>query len=337
MNKKILIGIIAVATLAAGGYFYMLRYASNVAQKGYLYIPTGARFEQILDSVQPLLKSNATFKQVAKQKGLDQHFYPGRYTLKPGMSNAEIINMIKQGKQDEIAIRIGNYASIYELAGKVAPFLEADSAQIVESIATAAYTQGLDTPSMLHFFMPNTYNFHWNTSGTDFAQKMKKEFDQFWTTDRQAKAQVAGMSTEEVITLASIVQLESSKVDEQAKVAGLYLNRLRIGMKLDADPTIIFIKKMQSGFRTRISRVYYNDLKIASPYNTYLNKGLPPSPICMPNPSAIDAVLNPVKHDYIYFVADPQKPGYHWFARTLAEQEQNAARYRSWLDEHNIK
>ncbi|RQO32351.1 endolytic transglycosylase MltG [Taibaiella sp. KBW10] len=337
MNKKLLIGILALILVGVAAYFYMQRYSNNVAQKGYLYIPTGARFEQILDSAKPLLKDLGGFERLAKSKGIDHNFYPGRYSLKPGMSNTEIVSMIQQGKQDEIAIRIGNYSSISELAGKMAPFLEADSAQIIQSIAGASFTRGLDTPAMLYFFMPNTYNFHWNTSGPEFTEKMKKEFDKFWTEERKQKAQGANMTPLQVTTLASIVQLESAKEDEQAKVAGLYLNRLRIGMKLDADPTIIFIKKMQSGFSTKISRVYYNDLKIASPYNTYINKGLPPSPICMPNPSAIDAVLNPVKHEYLYFVADPQKPGYHWYAKTLAEQEKNAAVYRAWLDKNNIK
>lgn len=337
MNKKIIIGVISLIIIGIAAYFYIQRYSNNVAHKGYLHIPTGARFEQIMDSIKPLLKNPSSFEALAKSKGIDYNFYSGRYTLKPGMSNHDIVDLIKLGKQDEISIRIGNYSSIQELAGKMSPFLEADSAQIMKSIVSAGFTQGMDTAEMLYYFLPNTYNFHWNTSGQQFADKMKKEFDKFWTDSRLQKAMQAKMSPLQVTTLASIVQLESAKEDEQAKVAGLYLNRLRIGMKLDADPTIIFIKKKQAGFKTKISRVYYNDLKIPSPYNTYLNKGLPPSPICMPNPSAIDAVLDPEKHDFIYFVADPQRPGYHWYAKTLAEQEKNAAVYREWLDKNNIK
>lgn len=253
------------------------------------------------------------------------------------MNNKDIVRMVQEGEQDEIAIRVGNYASINELAGKMAGVLEPDSVSILKAIVAAELTKELDSVQKLYSFLPNTYNFHWNTSGEKFVEKMGKEFDKFWTQERLQKAKDSKMTTLEVTTLASIVQLESSKPDEQARVAALYLNRLRIGMKLDADPTIVFLKKMQTGFTQKVSRVYYKDLAIRSPYNTYLNKGLPPGPICMPNPSAIDAVLNPEQHDYIYFVADTARPGYHVFAKTLAEQERNAQAYRAWANSNNVK
>ena len=309
----------------------------NVKSESKLFIPTGASFTQILDSISPLLKDSKSFEKMAKSKGMDKRFYSGRYTLKPGMNNTAIILMIQEGRQDEIAIRIGNYSSVIELSGKIGKILEADSAQILESIVNAGFAQGIDTAKLLSFYLPNTYNFHWNTSGKQFVVKMYQEYQKFWNPERLKEAEKSKMSPLEVTTLASIVQLESSKPDEQAKVAALYLNRLRIGMKLDADPTIVFIKKMQSGFQNKISRVYYKDLTITSPYNTYLNRGLPPGPICMPNPSAIDAVLKPEQHDYIYFVADTARPGYHLFAKTLSEQEKNAYAYRAWANKNNVR
>lgn len=309
----------------------------NVIRESKLYIPTNASFQQIIDSLKPLVTDLSSFESYAKSKKLDTRFYAGRYTLKPKMKNSELVSMIQQGLQDEIPIRIGNYASIMELSGKMASILEADSVELLQSIMNATYLDGLDTAKRLYGFIPNTYNFHWNTSGDQFVSKMKQEFEKFWTKDRTNLAEQSKMSPLEVTTLASIVQLESSKEDEQAKVAGLYLNRLKIGMKLDADPTIVFLKKQQNGFKEKVSRVYYKDLAIPSPYNTYINKGLPPSPICMPNPSAIDAVLNPMQHNYIYFVADTTKAGYHLFATTLAEQERNAKAYRTWANNNNVK
>lgn len=310
---------------------------NNVKHEGKLYIPTGATFSQIIDSISPLLNDAKSFEKAAKNKKLDSRFYSGRYTVKTGMSNKEIIQMIQEGKQDEIAIRIGNYSSINELAGKMAAILEADSVEIIEAMVQAEYAKAYDSAQQLFLYLPNTYNFHWNTSGQQFVDKMHKEFEKFWNEDRLNKANVANMSPLAVTTLASIVQLESVKADEQSKVAALYLNRLKIGMKLDADPTIVFLKKKQTGFTQKVSRVYYKDLNIESPYNTYRNKGLPPSPICMPNPSAIEAVLQPATHNYLYFVADTSKPGYHLFANSLAEQEKNAKAYRSWADRNKVK
>lgn len=333
IKNSIIISLISAGSL----YLTACGLGNNVATEGKLHIPTNASFEQIVDSIKPLLKDAESFRKFAQNKDLGKRFYSGRYSIKSGMNNKEIVQMIQEGKQDEISIRIGNYASIIELAGKLGNILEADSARILEAIVKAEFTKNIDTAKKLYFFLPNTYNFHWNTSGQQFVDKMFKEYQKFWTPERLQLAASAKMSPLEVTTLASIVQLESFKADEQARVAALYLNRLKIGMKLDADPTIVFLKKMQQGFTQKVSRVYYKDLAIPSPYNTYINKGLPPGPICMPNPSAIDAVLKPEKHDYIYFVADTARPGYHLFAKTLAEQEVNAAAYRTWANKNNVK
>jgi len=338
--KRILPGILLVI-IAAGGflgfYFYRKLYAANTIKSGKLYIPTGADYKQVLDSLVPFLDNKQDFDWLANKKKYPQLIKAGRYTIQAGISNTELINKLRTGAQDEIAIRIGNYSSIYELAGKVDPFLETDSATIISAIATDDYSKGLDTAGMLYYFMPETYNFHWNTSAKQFVQRMKQQYDRFWTNERRQLAAAQNMTLPQITTLASIVQLESAIPEEQPRVAGLYLNRLRIGMKLDADPTVIFAMKQAAGFSRKIQRVYNKNLQIESPYNTYRYKGLPPGPICMPNPSALDAVLKPANHNYLYFVADPRKPGYHIYAATLQEQEKNAAVYRQWLNERNIK
>lgn len=315
--------------------YYQVQLKPNVSREVRLYIPTGATYQQVLDSARKKLINIDNFDKLARRKGYQNAIKPGRYTLKAGENNQEILERLISGKQDEIAIRIGNYNSIYQLAGKISPFLESDSLEILTALLEAPLSKDYDTLAKIYWLMPNTYYFHWNTSGNGFVSRMQNEYDKFWTAERKALLQQSGKSEFDVITLASIVQLESSKADEQPKVAALYLNRLKIGMKLDADPTVVFIKKMMQP-ELKIQRVYYKDLKINSPYNTYLNKGLPPGPICMPNPSAIDAVLKPDSHDYLYFVADPSKPGYHLFAETLAEHENNAKIYRKWLNENKI-
>lgn len=309
----------------------------NVIKEGKLYIPTGATYQQILDSLQPYIEDLDNFDSYAKRKKMDKRFYSGRYDLKIGMTNSALVQMIQLGQQDEIAIRIGNYSSIMELSGKLGSILEADSISLLNSIMQASYLEGLDTAQRLYGFIPNTYNFHWNTSGEEFVARMEKEFNKFWTPERVEKLKQTSLSKLELVTLASIVQMESAVEIEQPMVAGLYLNRLKIGMKLDADPTIVYLKKKQNGFTEKVNRVYYKDLNIESPYNTYRNKGLPPSPICMPNPSAIDAVLSPSQHDYIFFVADTAKAGYHIYSKTLAEQERNAKAYRTWANNNNVK
>lgn len=340
MKRRVIFGfvIILLAILVIGsGYFYALFFLPNIQKSGKLYIPSNANYEQVVDSLKPFLKSENRFQTAAGIKKYAQQIHSGRYSLTEGMSNNELINLLRSGKQDDIAIRIGNYASIYELAGRVSPLLECDSQEIVSAILSSAFAQGVDSDALLYFFVPDTYNFHWDLSGADFAQKMKGYFNQFWTPERLSAAKAENMTPLQVTILASIVQLESAKPDEQPKVARLYLNRLKTGMKLDADPTVIFAMKRSYGRKIKVNRVYYKNLLIPSPYNTYQHKGLPPGPICMPNASAVDAVLHPAEHDFLYFVADPSRPGYHIFAHTLAEQVRNAQQYRQWIDSVEAK
>jgi UPF0755 protein len=321
-----------------GAYFYYRHWLQpNISHSGKVFIPSGATYQQVLDSISPFLENKQSFEWLAHQKKYSSRIRPGRYTVNKGENNNEVLNRLRIGAQDEIAIRIGNYSSIFELAGKLDPLLEADSESLVQAIVQADFARGYDTAVLIFFFFPDTYNFHWTISPEEFVHKMKDQFDQYWTPEKTAVAASKNMTPLQVTTLASIVQLESSKADEQPMVAGLYLNRLKIGMKLDADPTVIYALRKADGFKTKIHRVYYKNLLIESPYNTYRYKGLPPSPICMPNKSALEAVLHPAEHKYLYFVADAQRPGYHVYASTLQEQELNADKYRKWLNEHQVK
>src|SRR5690606_10403015 len=230
-----------------------------------------------------------------------------------GETNSSLLDKLRDGKQEEVQLMIKNEPTIFHLAGSVSKKIEADSAEIVQAIIDWANQQdkGLNAETLKQYFIPNTYNYWWATSGKTFVDKMMKEFDKVWTEERERKAQEMNLTQLEVFTLASIVQLEASKVDEQPKVAKAYLNRLAKNMRLEADPTSVYAYRLQNGFNHKIQRVYHGHLAIPSDYNTYRIKGLPPAPICLPNMTAVDAVLNPDGHDFIYFCADPDRPGYH--------------------------
>lgn len=301
-----------------------------------LYIPTGASLQQVFDSIRPLISDLNSF-EAAAQKMDYKKVYPGRYTFTKDNTNEMMLNKLIKGEQDEIKLTIGNYCSIFELANKVSPYLNIKPDEIIAAMAVQETSNGLDTLQWIYCLAPNTYHFHWNTSGEELIKKLREPYIKFWNGERKQLLQTSGMTELQVVSLASIVQLESYKEDEQPRVAGLYLNRIKKGMKLDADPTVIFLMKKEQGWDKKIQRVYYKDLARNSPYNTYRYAGIPPGPICMPNPSAIDAVLKAEKSDYIYFVADPDRPGYHTYARNAQEHEINAKKYRDWANKNNIK
>jgi UPF0755 protein len=254
------------------------------------------------------------------------------------MGNQQIINALRSGNTP-IQVVFNNQQTIAHLAGRVAEQLELDSLSLTKEIESTYFMDSvnLNREELLSLFLPNSYEMYWNISAAEFCQRMQRENDLFWNENRESKRKRLNMSRVEVITLAAIVNEESRKVDERPRVAGVYLNRLRRGMKLQADPTVVYAMKRQANdFEMVLRRVLYKDLEIKSPYNTYKYRGLPPGPITMPDISSVDAVLNAESHNYLFFVVDPKNPGYHLFASTYNEHLDNRKVYVRWLNENRI-
>ena len=342
MNLKkfyILISAIVIILIGFIGFnFYNKIYAPNTVKEGYLFVPTNSTYEEVETLVRPFLKRTNTFDFVASLKGYEDSIKPGRYKIEIGMSNNKLVNMLRNGRQSSLKLSFNNQDSLEKLAGRIVVQIEADSISLLEAFNNEAFMQenGFTKKTILAMFIPNTYEFYWNTSADLFLSKMKTEYDRFWNSDRINQAKKLNLSPIEVSTLASIVQKETSTVSERPTVAKLYLNRLQNDWPLQADPTVIFALKQKVGFDTIIKRVLKKDLVIESPYNTYVNLGLPPGPISMPDISSIDAVLKPANHNYFYMCASVTKIGTHEFAATLPEHNRNAAKYQIWLNNQGI-
>ena len=336
--KKILIwtfvvGLVLGAAVAVWG---LISFKGNaVVAERELFVGRDSSYEQLMDSLKPSLKHHLAFDLYAERLGLEESYKVGHYVVKDGMNVIEVVRMLKLGLQTPVNVTMNNVKIPAQLAGKLAPQLEADSVELVEVFTDEALAKelGFDSPlTMFSIFLPNTYEFYWTVKPREFVDRMYREYKRFWEGDRDKKRERSGLDRVEVATLASIVYEETRKVDEMPRVAGVYMNRLRTGMPLQADPTI---KYAMQDFGLR--RILNRHLKTPSPYNTYLNRGLPPSPICMPSVEAIDAVLNFEKHDYLFFCARPTFDGYHNFAKTYSEHLRNARAYQAELNKRNIK
>lgn len=309
---------------------------TNIEQKTYLYIPTGATYQQVQDSIAKnhLLIDSSTFYDLAKDRAYSSKIKPGKYPLEKGMNNRQVLNMLIAGNQEAVKISFRNVRLKANFAALASKKLEFDSLSLIKLLDSAAYLKnyGFTTDNVYTMFIPNSYEMYWNTSAQDFFERMNKEYKKFWNAERLQKAGALNLSPQEVTILASIVDSEALMDKEMPTIAGLYLNRLNRGIKLEADPTVIFAN---NDFTIR--RVLNRHLSKQSPYNTYVNKGLPPGPITMPSINAIDAVLNPQKHNYIYMCAKEDFSGYHNFASTLSEHLANARRFQQALNQRNIK
>lgn len=343
--KKIILIVFATLVVIVGvliGYIYLIAFTSNTSfeeEDFHIYIKTNSDFDEVLLNLEPALVDVNSFKRIAKQKKYIENVKPGHYILKQGMSNNDIISTLRS-ENIPINIRFNNQDFLEDLAGHISSQIEADSVDLIGVMRDPDFlrTQGLNSENAITMFIPNTYEFYWNTSAIGFRNRMQKENERFWNSDRLKKAENLSLTKEEVMTLASIVQKETAMIDERPRVAGVYLNRLKRGMLLQADPTVIYaIKKEEGDFKKIIRRVLYKDLEIDSPYNTYKYEGLPPGPITMPDISSIDAVLNPEIHDYLFFVADVQKLGYHKFSKSLRQHNNYKAEYVRWLNKQNIR
>lgn len=343
--KKIVLAIALIGLVVMGVaayYIYDALFLPNTSfEEGerMVYVPSDGDFRDVYEQILPLLDDPETFVSVARRKQYVNNLKPGRYAIRARMNNNEIINTLRSANRP-LTIAFNNQERLEDLAGRVGEQIEADSLSLLKVFRdTSFYTDaGLQPKEALSLYLPNSYEFFWNSSAEEFRDRMLKEYNRFWTEKRRSQAQALGLSPGEVTTLASIVHKETAKVDERPRVAGVYLNRIRRGMPLQADPTVIYaIKEKSDNFDTIIKRVLYRDLTLDSPYNTYKYRGLPPGPIAMPDLSAIKAVLQPEKHNYLYFVADVENFGYHKFAKTLRQHNRNKEQYVRWINEQKIK
>lgn len=338
-----LISVVVITVLMIYGYMlYRDIFASNTNfsdQEVYLFIPSNTDYEGVKKVISPFIEDMDRFEKVAEKKDYPQREEKsGRFLLKKGMNSNEIINSLRQNVPVNIAFN--NQERLENFAGRIGTQIEADSLSLLNAFTDQKFLEenGFTKENVLSMFVPNSYEFFWNTSAVKFRNKMLKEYHKFWTEERLEKAKKLNLTPIQVSILASIVHKETVKEDERPKVAGVYLNRLVRGTKLEADPTVIYAVKLQSNdFNQIIKRVLNKDLATDSPYNTYMYEGLPPGPIAMPDITALDAVLNPEKHNYIYFCASVTRFGYHEFGVTLAQHEANRRKYVAWISSQGIK
>jgi len=327
--------ILFIISIIVGSCFYIRTYKSNSKTNNFVYIPTGSTFDDVVEVLKKddLLKDLDSFIWLAKKKNYQNHVHAGRYMIDSSMNNNDLINKLRSGHQDPVKVIFNSVRTREDLAGKISHQIEADSVELIEVFYNDSLIKsyGLKQETVTCIFLPNTYEFWWNSSAKTFMNKMHKEYKRFWNDKRLRKAEKLNLTKEDVITLASIVDEETLYNDEMPKVAGVYINRLRMRMHLQADPTL----KFAIGDFT-IKRVLNVHKQIDSPYNTYKRYGLPPGPISIPSISAIDAVLNYESHKYLYFCAKPDFSGYHNFAKTLSQHNVNARNYQRALNKERI-
>ena len=333
-------GILVIFAAAFGYWGYRTLMSPNVqtpdGKDFELFIPTGSDYGQVhlLLEKSGILTNQNSFGWVSQQKDYPENVRPGHYIIKNGMSNNQLINMLRAGLQTPVHVKFNNLRDVDQLAGRVAKQIEADSASIANLLHNQDYVHqlGFNQYTIPALILPDTYEFYWNTDAVNFIARMTREYDKFWNDERKQQAQEKGLTPVQVSTLASIVNKETNMNDEMPRVAGVYINRLKSNWLLQADPTLIFAWNDYS-----IRRVLDRHKEIESPYNTYKYIGLPPGPICIPSLAAINAVLNAEDHHYFYFCAKEDFSGYHNFAKTLAEHNRNAANYQQALNQRGIK
>jgi len=342
--KRLIILIVLIAFTVGGIKLFQLYqrvYWPNVqvaTGQSALYIPTGSTLQQVagLLESQGFIINRHSFEWLADKKNYrGDLIVPGKYQLKDGMSNDALIDHLRAGNgRLEVKVTFNNLRTLEQLAGRLAASLEPDSLTVLQYLTNPEVIShyGFNAHTFSTMFIPNTYQFDWATNAEKVVERMAAEYRRFWTEERKQKARNLGLSQSEVVTLASIVQAEQRlRLDEQPRIAGLYLNRIRKGMKLQSDPTVVFAVGDFS-----INRVLNEHLKVNSPYNTYRNAGLPPGPILFPEISAVDAVLNAEKNDYIFMCAKDDFSGYHYFATNLRQHNIYAQRYREALNKKKI-
>ncbi len=327
-----------ICLLLIGGVVYgtFFTAVSNSEQTEYVYIDTDDNMDSVAHKIETATQQEciAGVKALFRYSKYGEHIHTGRYAIGTKDNSLKIFRTVKNGLQTPLNVTVPSVRTVERLASAMSKRLMLDSLQLVDSLKSASVCQryGYDTTTIACLFIPNTYEMFWDISVSSFLERMNRESKRFWNDERKSKAEKLGMSIQEVVTLASIVDEETANNGEKPMVAGMYYNRLKINMPLQADPTVKFAMK---NFGAR--RIYNSWLKTLSPYNTYVNTGLPPGPIRIPSVAGIDAVLNMVHSDYLYMCAKEDFSGTHNFARTYSEHLKNARRYTAALNARGIK
>ena len=333
------LGLLVLFFLLLAGFWarhlYREYYGPNVTKNYLLFIHDGDKFEQVVKNLEEnsCLSGMESFQRFARFKDYGNNIKPGAYKIQQGWSNSQLVNVLRSGAQTPVMVTFNSIRTREELAGKLARQLQSDSLSFLQLLRNDSISikMGFKPETLPSLFIPNSYSIYWTTTPAGFLIRMKREYDIFWNEARKQKANAAGLTTDQVATLASIVQEESNKNDEKPVIAGVYLNRLRKNWPLQADPTIRFAL---GDFTIR--RILTAQLTVDSPYNTYLKSGLPPGPINFPEISSLEAVLNYRVHDFFFFCAKEDFSGYHNFAKTLAEHNRNAQKYQAALNKLKI-
>lgn len=342
MSRNTRIGILITATVfvvSAVFYGFQLFFASNFLvgadKPQFLFIPKGADFKSVKDSLEKnrLVHDFMPFAFVSRAVGYRDKVKPGAYEIQPNEANWSVIRRLKSGQQTPIKLTFNTVRTKRQLAQRLDSKLEFSANDLLLKLNDKAETEkfGLDTANIISLFVPDTYEVYWTISTESLLEKMDKAYKRFWNEERLAKAKALNLSPAQVMTVASIVQAETNKVDEMPRVAGVYLNRLAQSMPLQADPTVVFavgdfeIKRVLSGHKAKVS-----------PYNTYMYNGLPPGPIAIASRQSIDAVLNKETHNYLFFCAREDFSGYHNFTHDFAAHLRNARIYQAALNKAGI-
>lgn len=341
MKKFFKIALIVVVILLAAGaaaaYFVFM--SPNITpvqrEKPFIFIATRSSAQDVFTEIDSsvVFKSKWSFRMAARLMRYPVNIYPGRYQIHSGMNNMEFLKMLRSGKQSMVNVVFNNIRTKDQLADKIGEQIETGKDSLMYLMRDENFLSGfdVDTNTVLTLFIPNTYEFFWNTSGRQFFKRMKAEHEKFWNEERIQKANRLGLTLNEVTILASIVEQETQRNDEKSIIAGVYLNRLKKKWNLEADPTLVFALGDFS-----VKRILSDYKKIDSPYNTYKYAGLPPGPICIPSIITLDAVLNSMSHNYMYFCARDDFSGYHAFASTYAQHQLNARRFHKALNQRGI-
>ena len=343
MTKKNLGRLFRIATMV-GGFaaaalivLYSAFYGKAFDNETVVYISSETQYDALIEQLRPSLNSNLqrrAFDFYAERLDLERRFRTGRYMFREGESVIRAVRRLVLGEQSPVKLVVGEARTLPQLAGKLASQIEADSATLLSAMRNKQLRKelGFVKDSTIAMFIPNTYEVWWNITPERLLHRIKREYDHFWNEERTAKLKRCGLSKYEAMTLASIVYEEVKIPSEMRMIAGVYINRLRRGIALQACPTV---KYAMGDFA--LQRILHKHLKYRSPFNTYINRGLPPAPICVPSIAAIDAVLNYADHNYLYFCARPELDGRHNFARTLAEHNANSRKYSAAIEKLKIK